>query len=248
MPNTKSEAKNITTACAGWTVAKEHGHLFPAKGSHLERYVTLFDAVEINATFYHLPKAETVAKWRDTVPADFRFAVKMAKDITHIGRLKEVGKLPLFLERVQVLGEKLGPILVQLPPSLSFEPVVAEQFFTACRLGYEGYMVLEPRHLTWFSEAASSLLEQYKIALVAADPAINPTGTTPGGWAGLQYYRLHGSPKMYYSEYGEPYLNDLATLVSAVDKRVPVWVIFDNTASGAAVSDGLYLINYLKIP
>lgn len=241
MPTTKPEYGNIRITCAGWTVAKEHSHLFPTQGTHLERYSALFDSVEINATFYHLPKAETFAKWRDTMPESFRFAVKMPKDITHIGRLRDLTKLPVFLERVAVLAEKLGPILVQLPPSLSFDSAVAEPFFSTCRAGHEAAIVLEPRHLTWFAASALALLEKHRIALVAADPAVNPAGTVPAAWAGLQYYRLHGSPQMYYSNYGEDYLEALNAKLQAVSVQVPVWVVFDNTASGAAVGNGLHL-------
>lgn len=246
MPITKTLPDNIKIACAGWTVAKEHSHLFLATGTHLERYASLFDAVEINATFYHLPKAGTIAKWRDAVSADFRFAVKMAKDITHIGRLKDLEKIPLYMERVQLLGEKLGPVLVQLPPSLDFDASIAEQFFTACRLSHEGPMVMEPRHLTWFTDAAMALLEKYRIALVAADPAVNPAGTVPGAWPGIQYFRLHGSPKMYYSNYEESYLEALKALILPAAEHGPVWVVFDNTASGAAVTNGRYLQSILR--
>ncbi len=241
----KLEAENIKIACAGWTVAKEHSQMFPPTGTHLERYATLFNAVEINTTFYRLPKVETFAKWRDAVPDSFRFAVKMPKDITHVGRLKELGKLSLFMERVQLLGEKLGPVLIQLPPSLGFEPTIAKQFFAACRLSHEGVFVLEPRHLDWFTDTALGMLEEHQVALVAADPALNPVGTVPSGWLGVQYFRLHGTPHMYYSSYEDQYLDELRNRLLAASKLVPVWVVFDNTASGAAVTNGLYLKRHL---
>lgn len=231
---------NIRIGCAGWTIAKEHSDLFPAVGSHLERYATLFDSVEINATFYRLPKAETLVKWKDMVPTHFRFAVKLSKEITHIGRLRQLEGLPLFVERAQLLEEKLGPILVQLPPSLDFDAAVASPFFEACRQLWDGNWAVEPRHGSWFTPAATDLMEFHRIALVAADPAINPAGTVPGGWNGLYYYRLHGSPKMYHSNYPENYLRELADSTAAAGVR-SIWVIFDNTASGAAVGNGVFL-------
>lgn len=241
MPVPEKSAHKVQIGCAGWTIAKEHSSLFPAAGTHLQRYATMFDMVEINSTFYRLPKAETILKWKNEVPEHFRFAVKLSKEITHIGRLKALDKLPLFVERVQLLAEKLGPILIQLPPSLGFEEKLATQFFQAFRLCTEGDAVLEPRHQTWFTPAAFELLKTYHLALVAADPPHNTAGTVPGGWAGLQYYRLHGSPDMYYSKYDEAYLLDLAKKVKIASKDCPVWVVFDNTASGAAVGNGLFL-------
>ena len=214
--------------------------MFPGDGSHLERYAALFDSVEINTTFYRLPKAETLVKWKDMVPAHFRFAVKLSKEITHIGRLRQLEGLPLFVERVQLLEEKLGPILVQLPPSLTFDAEVASPFFEACRHLWAGNWAVEPRHSSWFTPAATELMEFHRIALVAADPAINPAGTAPGGWDGLYYFRLHGSPKMYHSNYPENYLRELADGIAAAGVR-SIWVIFDNTASGAAGGNGVFL-------
>ncbi len=232
--------QHIKVACAGWTIAKEHSSLFPAEGSHLERYATLFDAVEVNSTFYRLPKADTFLKWKEAVPASFRFAVKLSKEITHVGRLRQLEGLPLFVERARLLEEKLGPILVQLPPSLAFEEAVASAFFETCRHLWAGNWALEPRHATWFTPAATDLLEFHRIALVAADPAVNPAGTVPGAWDGLYYFRLHGSPEMYHSNYSENYLRELAGSITAAGVR-STWVVFDNTASGAAVGNGRFL-------
>lgn len=227
--------------CAGWTVAKEHAHLFPNKGTHLERYAQFFNAVEINATFYRLPKADTVEKWREMVPPDFRFAVKLSREITHNSRLKDLTNLPLFLERMGLLQEKLGPVLVQLPPSLSYQEETAVHFFTELRKLYNGIVVFEPRHVSWFNEPVEDMLTGFSISLVAADPPYSPQGTVPGAWPGLAYFRLHGSPKLYYSEYDEAYLEELKSKVQALEQQAPVWVIFDNTASGAAVGNAVSL-------
>ncbi len=245
MTQAKDLSQSLRIGCAGWTVAKEHSHLFPTVGSHLERYATLFDTVEINMTFYRLPREATVTSWKEQVPSNFRFAVKLSKEITHTGRLRNLGNMPLFIERMRHLEEKLGPILVQLPPSLAFDANVASLFFQACVAMHDGPWVLEPRHLTWFGQEASDLLQRFCIALVAADPAISPQGTVPAGWQGLHYYRLHGSPKMYFSSYSEDYLRDFSAKITKDSISKPVWAIFDNTASGAAVENGIFLKSLL---
>lgn len=229
----------VILGCAGWTIAREHADLFPAEGTHLERYTQLFRAVEINVTFYRLPKAETFEKWAATVPDDFRFAVKLSKSITHQTRFKDHSLLAPFLENVQLLGDKLGPLLIQLPPSFAYNPQRVPVFFTELRRQYAGPVVCEPRHATWFTPEVELLWEEFRIARVAADPRVVPAAGQPGGWNELVYFRLHGSPKMYYSEYPEPFLQELAAQLREWKDLAQVWCIFDNTASGAAVSNGL---------
>src|SRR5690349_10182868 len=105
--------------CAGWAIPKQHAVLFPSSGSQLERYAQRFNAVEINSSFYrpHLPA--TYARWAASTADDFSFAVKMPKVITHMRRLAGAAEpLERFLDEVGSLGAKLGPLLLQLPPSL----------------------------------------------------------------------------------------------------------------------------------
>ncbi len=107
---------------AGWSIPAQHAGAFPGEGSHHERYSRRFSAVEINTSFYRPHRPGTYQRWAATVPADFRFAVKMPKEITHTRRLLQVTEpLTRFLGEAGALGEKLGPILVQLPPSLAFK-------------------------------------------------------------------------------------------------------------------------------
>jgi uncharacterized protein YecE (DUF72 family) len=230
--------------CAGWSIAKQHAALFPPAASQLERYAQRFNAVEINSSFYrpHLPA--TYARWAATTPDDFSFAVKVPKAITHERRL--VGALePLerFLAEATQLGAKLGPLLVQLPPSLVFNAQVAGAFFQLLRERFNGLVVCEPRHRSWFSAEAETLLVEYQMARVAADPAIVPAAAIPGGWRGLAYYRLHGSPDMYASAYTKPYLDTFSRQINSL--AAPAWCIFDNTALGAATTDALELMNLL---
>lgn len=237
---------DIKVACAGWTVAKEHAALFPAEGSHLERYARLFPAVEINSTFYRLPKAETVVKWKDAVPPDFRFAVKLARDITHYGRLARLESLPVFLERMSLLEEKHGPLLVQLPPSLVFDTEKVMLFFETLRSMFPGQVAVEPRHPSWFKEGVEEMLAPFQLTRVAAEPPMAYLGDVPGWWDGLDYYRLHGSPRMFYSSYETEYLKALQEQLILAAASKPVWCVFNNTASGAAVENGLWMLKRLK--
>jgi uncharacterized protein YecE (DUF72 family) len=145
------------------------------------------------------------------VPQHFRFAVKVPKVITHELRLKNTGEaLHKFLGEVAQLGDKLGPLLVQLPPSLVYDFDVARDFLSALRSSHKGSAVCEPRHPSWFTPEADDLLVEFKLARVAADPAIVPEAAEPGGWPGLVYYRLHGSPTIYRSAYSPEFLGTLS--------------------------------------
>jgi uncharacterized protein YecE (DUF72 family) len=237
----------IYVGVAGWSIPKEHAGRFPAAGTHLERYAAVFPAVEINSSFYRPHRPATYARWAASVPADFRFAVKVPREITHRHRLVEVRELlDTFLAEAGALGDKLGPLLVQLPPSLAFAAPVATSFFGMLREQYAGGAVCEPRHPSWFRPEAERLLTDYHIARVAADPAVLPAAAEPGGWNRLVYYRLHGSPRMYYSPYADEYLALLAERLKAHASRAEVWCIFDNTALAAATDTALTVLRQLK--
>src|SRR4051794_10397874 len=112
----------VRIGTAGWSIPKAYAAPFPPSGSHLERYGAVFNAVEINSSFYRPHRIATYERWAATVPEDFRFAIKVPKSVTHERRLKDTGDLlDQFVSEVTGLGPKLGPLLVQLPPSLAFE-------------------------------------------------------------------------------------------------------------------------------
>jgi uncharacterized protein YecE (DUF72 family) len=231
----------IRIGTAGWSIPSRHAGHFPDSGSGLARYAARFDSAEINSSFYRSHKPETYARWAVTVREEFRFAVKVPKAITHERRLADAAEpLASFLAEIQALGARLGPLLVQLPPSLSFEAGLATGFFGTLRARHDGPVACEPRHPSWFENDADALLIAHRIARVGADPAPVPQAADPGGWPGLVYRRLHGSPRMYYSEYGLPYLEELAERLAA-GAAAEIWCVFDNTASGAALSDALTL-------
>lgn len=213
---------------------------FSGTGSHLERYGRRLATVEINTSFYRPHRVATYERWAASVPDGFRFAVKIPRVITHDRRLIEAGEpLARFLSEAAGLGSKLGPLLLQLPPSLAFDRGSAA-FLAELKRAHPGTVVCEPRHPTWFAPEVDALLDELSIARVAADPPPVPGADEPGGWRGLTYYRLHGSPKIYYSAYGPAALERIATrLVRDAGGGREVWCIFDNTAAFAATGDAL---------
>jgi uncharacterized protein YecE (DUF72 family) len=232
--------------CAGWSLPKEHNDRFPAQGTHLARYAARFPAVEINSSFYKPHRPATYARWAESVPANFEFSVKLPKVISHERRLVDANDvLDSFLAEVKQLGARLGPLLVQLPPSLSFAAAIAERFFAAMRDRFDGAIALEPRHASWFDPVAERLLQQYRVARVAADPAVVPAAALPGGCGDLVYYRLHGSPNVYYSAYPDEKLEAIASNLTQAARSATVWCIFDNTAVGAAIVNALELLRRL---
>jgi uncharacterized protein YecE (DUF72 family) len=236
--------------CAGWSLPRAEQARFPETGSHLERYAARFPAVEINSSFHRPHRPATYARWKASVPPTFRFSVKVPKTITHGLRLHQTEDLlETFLAEVSGLGDNLGCLLVQLPPSLAFEAEVADRFFAALRARTAVAVACEPRHPSWFDPGAEDLLAQRGIARVAADPARVPAAAEPGGWTSLAYYRLHGSPKIYYSAYSEEYLSALAEKIKAdAAAGRDVWCIFDNTTLGAATANALDLLSRAATP
>ncbi len=211
---------------------------FPGDGTHLERYARRFSCVEINSSFYRPHRATTYDRWARSVPADFRFALKLPKDITHIRRFIDAGEpLLRFLDESSALGAKRDVVLVQLPPSFAYDARVVEPFFALLRARYAGRVACEPRHASWFEAAPDALLAASRIARVAADPAPVAAAATPGGSPALRYWRLHGSPRTYYSSYDGARLDAIALALSAGDGDA--WCIFDNTTLGAATANAL---------
>ena len=233
---------NLYVGTAGWNVPGIHARHFESEGTHLIRYSRRLNCAEINSCFYREHKAETYRKWAASVPDDFRFAVKAPRTITHEGELRVQGKeaLERFLHQTSALGEKRGPVLLQVPPSLVFDKAVVLSFFSMLRRLYHGPAVLEPRHVSWFGGEADSILREFHVARVAADPAVAPEAAQPSGWPEPVYFRLHGSPRRYYSAYSEKFMSQLAENLRQLSTIA--WCIFDNTASGAALGNALELI------
>ena len=232
---------------AGWSLPKEEQSHFPPPdaGTHLTRYAAVLPAVEINSSFYRPHRPSSYARWAASVPASFRFAVKIPRTITHERKLADAADLlDAFLPGPAALGEKLGCLLVQLPPSLALDRRTATRFLADLRARHDGPVAIEPRHATWFTAAAESMLRDARIARVAADPPRAPGDGEPGGFDGFAYYRLHGAPRIYYSNYDDAYLDALAARLRA--HAGDVWCIFDNTALGAAWTNARTLLERLR--
>ncbi len=262
-PATSKAPFALRIGTAGWTLPKQHAHHFaaPAPGeklSHLERCASGFNCVEINSSFHRPHMRKTWERWAACTPAGFRFAVKVPKTITHEAKLRNTGALlQTFLDEVSGLNEgpeaKLGPLLVQLPPSLAFDEGVAHEFFTTLRELHASHVVLEPRHASWFTPEVNRLLASFEVARVAADPPKgSPLAAKPGGWSRLRYYRLHGAPRTYYSDYSDAFLKTFAaSLHEAASQKTKsitaeTWVIFDNTALGHATANALTLQGLMR--
>ena len=232
----------IFIGTAGWAVDKTAAEPFPADGSSLERYASVLPAVEINSSFHRPHRASTWQRWRDAVPEHFRFSVKIPKAISHEQKLLRCeASLDLFLEQAHELGDKLAILLLQLPPKLEFDASTTKNFFSTLRSRCSTQVVCEPRHASWFEKDADALLRTIGVARVAADPARHCDASIPGGWRGLSYFRLHGSPVMYRSTYVDRIGDYAQQLQREGAEGRPTWCIFDNTASSAAVSDALLL-------
>ncbi len=233
---------------AGWSIAAAHNARFPAAGSQLERYSTRLDTVEINSSFHRSHRRATYERWTASVPTRFRFAVKLPKTITHQRRFVDCAEpLARFAAEIGGLGEKRGPVLVQLPPSFAYPGDIARVFFDELTSALAGAIALEPRHASWLDPETDAILAKHRVARVAADPAKVPAAAVPGGWRGLAYFRLHGAPRIYWSPYDPPAIEEHATRAAALKADgIDVWTIYDNTASGSAIDNALALAERLR--
>ncbi len=224
---------NPRIGTAGWNLPAEAQDNFPIGKSQLERYSQVFNAVEINSSFHKAHKKTIYERWCDSTPENFQFSVKMFKEITHNKKLIGVeDDLDKFFQEIAGLKNKLGILLIQLPPSLVFEQNRIDIFFELLRKMFDGKVVIEPRNSSWAESTPQNILKKYDVSYVKADPikfTINAKQT-------LKYYRLHGSPLIYKSSYDDQFLKKIAK-----DLTPSSWVIFDNTQFGAGTQNALDL-------
>lgn len=246
-PGNSRSPHPLRIGCAGWALTSNLATRFPGEGSHLERYAQVFSAVEINSSFYRSHQPKTYARWADTVPDDFRFSVKIPKTISHELKLRDAdAAISTFLTDTAPLGEKLVCLLLQLPPGLAFDEPTARDFFALLHKLTTARVVCEPRHATWFTAEAAETLTGAEVACVRAHPP-PVDGVEPVGDPRTLYIRLHGSPRIYYSAYDEPFIAAVADrMTEARDAGAEVWCIFDNTAHGEAVPNALTLMDKLQ--
>jgi len=235
---------------AGWSIPLRAAAAFPGEGSHLARYSRVFDCAEINSSFHRSHRPAVYERWAAQTPAAFRFSAKLPRAITHEGRLR--GARPIlerFLDEAGALGDRLTVLLVQLPPSLSFETRPVRAFFELAHRAFDGAIVCEPRHPSWFTPASDAVLAAAQVGRVATDPLRSPAAARPGGWLGpggdgrgaVVYHRWHGVPTTYRSPYEPAWISAHASELASWPPQADVWCIFDNTASGAAAVNALEL-------
>lgn len=236
-------AGRLLVGCAGWSLSRESAPSFPAEGSHLQRYAALFNTVEINSSFYRPHRPQTYARWAASVPDDFLFSVKLPRSMSHDARLVDIAApLRQFATEAGALGAKLGCVLVQLPPKLAFDAAIAGDFFSRVQESFGCMIACEARNAEWFGAEATALLAERSITRVIADPPKGQEGPHVPTSSAL-YARLHGSPRIYYSSYPPDYLAQVARYATGqVAEGRDVWVVFDNTASGAAILNAVELV------
>lgn len=232
---------------AGWSIPRDAARAFPTEGSSLERYAARFAGAEINSSFHRRHRPQTWQRWADSVPAGFRFSVKLPRTVTHSRKLADCDdEVASFIDEIRPLGPKLAVLLVQLPPKLAFDAAVAEPFFTGLQDRTSARLACEPRHPSWFQDEADAFLTRLNVARAAVDPPVVERAAKPGGGGELAYWRLHGSPNIYRSSYDAGRLDAYAAQIgAALSEGRQAWCIFDNTAGSAAAANALALMERL---
>jgi uncharacterized protein YecE (DUF72 family) len=198
----------------------------------LEHYAGHYATVEVNNAFYRLPERSTFQQWRERTPDGFEIAVKMSRYLTHIKRLREPAEpVARFLGRAEALAEKLGPVLLQLPPTLRADPSALEE--TLKQFPRSVRLVVEPRHESWFTADTRKILERYAAALCWADRKGRPLGPL---WitTDFAYLRMHEGRANPWPRYGRTALKSWLDRLGAAEKA---YVFFNNDPGGAAVTD-----------
>jgi len=237
---------------SGWVYPHWRGRFYPEdlpERRWFAHYARFFDTVEINNTFYRLPDAGTVERWRAQSPAGFLYAVKASRYLTHIKRLKDIRPpLAQFLEIAGRLGDRLGPILVQLPESFACTAEHLGRLRAFCRaLPPQPPFVLEFRHATWFSDEVYAVLREHGVNLCITSDPERPTDFQVTG--AIVYVRFHGAgmPR-YQGAYSDAELRAWARQIAALAAGRTACIYFNNDYNAQAVSDALRLRELLGVP
>jgi uncharacterized protein YecE (DUF72 family) len=232
---------------SGWHYEHWRAVFYPenlAKPKWLEFYSNQFNTVELNNSFYRLPSENAFAAWRDSSPADFSFSVKVSRFITHIKRLKDTTQaVGTFVSRARILGDKLGPLLYQLPPNMHRNDAVLDSFLSSLPLGMKH--VFEFRHKSWLEEGVFQILRKHRVGFCIFDmPDVScPVLAT----ADFAYVRFHGSTGLYFSCYSDEELADWAKRLAGLAADLKeVYIYFNNDAGGYAVQNARTLRAYLE--
>ncbi len=232
----------VRIGTSGWHYKHWIGNFYPDKcpvSKMLAHYFVHFDTVELNNTFYMLPKVETMRCWRDATPSNFEFAVKASRFLTHNKKLKEPeNALDNFLPRAEALGEKLGPILFQLPPKWHINIDRLKEFLEALPK-YHRY-TFEFREPSWLVPEVYNLLRKHNAAFCIYELAgfHSPIEIT----ADWTYVRLHGPGRRYQGSYSDEVLTAWSRRIMQWSKDLKgIYVYFDNDQAGYAAANALRL-------
>ncbi len=225
---------------SGWSYDHWRGNFYPAdlaKGKELEHYATVFDTVELNSSFYHLPKPKTARNWHERTPRAFVFAVKGSRYITHRLKLADASEpVQRLVDSIKPLAEKTGPILWQLSPGFACDQKRLASFLEL--KPPDQHWACEFRHESWFCPDVYELLAAHNCALVWADTPNYPLATI--ATADFIYARLHGHSHLYVSDYDDEQLRNWAQkLLAAAGEDRDIFAYFDNDAKGHAPKNAL---------
>jgi uncharacterized protein YecE (DUF72 family) len=229
---------DIRIGTSGWHYQHWAGPFYPQdlpKTKWLAHYAQHFDTVEINNTFYQLPKEQTIENWRKQAPDDFLYTLKANRYITHIKRLKDCSQeLDRFFERAILLKEKLGPVLYQLPPSLHKDLDLLERFIKL--LPKKHIAVFEFRHESWYSQDTYDLLKEYNVAFCIHDMPGNQSPRVVT--ADVIYVRFHGPTSRYTGNYSNAQLKKWAHWIKQNSQQTrATFAYFNNDIKGHAIKN-----------
>jgi uncharacterized protein YecE (DUF72 family) len=245
MSSTLNEA-GVYIGTSGWSYPHWKGIFYPPEikpPRYLEYYLTRFHCVELNSSFYHLPKKATVDGWLRRTPDSFRFCPKLSRFITHQKRIRNSGEaLQRFFELFDPMKFRMGPVLIQLPPGLSYDDSLVSHFLESLKAcDPPTRFAMEVRHPSWINDRFLGLLRDQGVAFVIADSDRrwpNHEAVT----ADFVYLRLHGPEKLYASDYPDPVLEEYAEKINRWrGKGYEVWAFFNNDFNGFAVKNALKL-------
>lgn len=230
---------------SGWQYTGWRGRFYPEglpQRLWLEYYAEHFATVEVNNAFYRLPERNTFAQWRERTPDSFCIAVKMSRYLTHIKRLKDPQEpVARFFGRAEALGERLGPVLIQLPPTLKANVDALAETLACFPDGTK--VAVEPRHQSWWADDVRRLLEKHNAALCWADRLGRPI-TPLWRTADWGYVRLHEGRAQPRPRYGRAALKSwVGRVAEAFPSGEPVYVYFNNDPGGAAIVDAKAFIS-----
>jgi uncharacterized protein YecE (DUF72 family) len=232
----------LLVGTSGWQYRSWRGGFYPTglpQRLWLEQYAETFRTVEVNNAFYRLPERSTFEQWRTRTPEGFCVAVKMSRYLTHIKRLRDPEEpVARFQDRATARGDKLGPVLLQLPPSLPADTGALEAVLA--RFPDRVRVAVEPRHASWWSDEVRDALHRHNAALCWADRLGRPV-TPLWRTADFGYLRMHEGRATPRPRYGRRALVSWLDRIREAFGGAPVYVYFNNDPGGAAVVDALTL-------